>query len=446
MAANLTAVQQAVNAWGGTLPMDPALDERQHLAFPLLHLLYDTTRLHAHLQATLDAVEAERAALREQEAAAALSAEPAHEDSVPERAPTVTETEPPASSTDVPEDPEMVTPASPTSPVTPESAEPAEAATPTGDLPLFTGPEETSGQTANGPIDVVTEFVGVQEAWDEHVPGDKGTSEDLFADVQADLLKLQQMLADAVAETKPEPEASVTTTMQSASAAESAPAPAAAPPSGEQEAAKIDRDPQKAAGAVNTALRQADEQTPALQDLPEWQRIQTVRGAFGNLMRVIKERAGEHVDKLMGDSRVADFLRRASLRVCEKVAGWAQAGADRLRRDDESGTEQRGDLPGTDALKRLGEATLEYSGTTPPPPPPVNAVDIPAMRKMGEALARPMPGATKGVSAAAARGRSTTTGKRGAKGAKKSANGSEQAGHLRRGGEQQQVTKPNQQR
>ncbi|RPK69975.1 hypothetical protein EES45_36255 [Streptomyces sp. ADI97-07] len=70
---------------------------------------------------------------------------------------------------------------------------------------------------------------------------------------------------------------------------------------------------------------------------------------------------------------------------------------------------------------------------------------IPAMRKMGEALARPMPGATKGVSSAAARGRSTTTGKRGAKRTKKAATGNEQAAHLRRSGEQQ-ATKPNQQR
>ncbi|WP_455361269.1 DEAD/DEAH box helicase family protein [Streptomyces sp. SYSU K21746] len=691
MAANLDAVQQAVNAWGGTLPVDPALDERQHLAFPLAHLLHDTTRLHARLQATLDAVQAERTALqREQEAAAAAApAEPAREESVqqtppppaapepvrgpvvvlglreasegqlvamvntedasqalvlpgvtsadlpgmpmpvrvevpmlmrtaqqaehlvsdeetqawlaehlpggplaqawssdavratlvvvvrdvlregmapsvdevaawlvttaaeqdgllqaaqaaatvedfapqfaraadalvantggsefllwtylgdegarriqvlalatqsayeqlrvlpapadapgPERAPTPIENEPPAPSPEAPEDPEMAAPARPAKPESSEPAAPTSADTgaaaepgdqkpelteiaepaapaPTGELPLWTGPEETSEQTEDRPVDVVAEFAGVQEAWDEHVPADKGTSEDLFADVQADLLKLQQMLADAVAETAPAPEAPPVTTVQPAAAAESAPAPATAPPSGEQEAPKADRDPQKEAGAVNTALRQADEHAPALQDLPEWQRIQTVRGAFGNLMRVIKERAGEHLDKLMGDGRVADFFRRVSLRACEKVAGWAQAGADRLRRDDERGTEQREDLPSTDALLRLGDAALEYSGPrrggTPPPPASgaPDAVDIPAMRRMGEALNRPMPGDTKRVSTAAARGRSTTTAKRGAKGAKKSANGSEQAEHLRRSGEQQQATKPNQQR
>ncbi|MEV6781168.1 hypothetical protein [Streptomyces sp. NPDC051098] len=81
MAANLTAVQQALNAWGGTLPVDTVLDERQHLAFSLARLLYDTTRLHTRLQATLEAVQTERADLvREQDAAAAASAEPARED------------------------------------------------------------------------------------------------------------------------------------------------------------------------------------------------------------------------------------------------------------------------------------------------------------------------------------------------------------------------------
>ncbi|MFF3127796.1 hypothetical protein ACFVRD_37130 [Streptomyces sp. NPDC057908] len=558
MAANLTAVQQAVNAWGGALPADPALDERQHLAFPLMSLLYDTTRLHERLQATLDAVQADRAAVREQEAAAAAPApaEPARDDSaqqapaptpdpapavepvhgpapgdVPgaERAATPTETEPSALSPEAPEDPDMATP---TGSATPEKEQPArdgewarldaefqedalaardleneyeryegplnwsqwldrrndpeahlaegeeggaaavggsdddrteatvesaETVTePSGVLPLWSGQADTSGHPEDRQVDIIGEFAAVKEAWDEHVPADKGTGDDLFADVQADLASLQQMLADAVAEAKSAPAAPPATTVKPALAAESAPAPAAAPSSGEQKEATADRDPQQAAGAVNAALRQADEHAPALQDLPEWQRIQTVRGAFGNLMHVMKERAGEHFGKLMGDGRVTDFVRRASLYVCEKVAGWAQAGADRLRRDDERGTEQqRGDLPSADALLRLGDAALEYrgprgGGSTPPPPPPASgAVDvssIPAMRKMGEALARPMPGATKRVSTAAARGRSTTTGKRPVKGAKKSATGSEQAGHLRRGGEQQQVTKPNQQR
>ncbi|MFP8886826.1 DEAD/DEAH box helicase family protein [Streptomyces mangrovi] len=476
MAANLTAVQQAVTAWGGALPTDVTLDERRHLAWPLAHLLYDTTRLHGRLQATLEAAQAERAALREQQATAA----PAPDDSVqqtppspergrgpvttpdPERKAAPTPTEPPAPRPEAPEDPEMATPARPATPESQEApapvpadtgatsaqsdgqparAEDMEGAAPAspGELPLWTGPAHVSVQEGDRPVDVVADFTEVQRAWDEMVPADKGTGEDLFAAVQADLLKLRQMLADATAETP-----------QTAAPQPASVEPAAAQSSGEQDGTQRDRAPQGEAGAVNTALRQADAHAPALQDLPEWQRIQTVRGAFGNLVRVIKERAGEHFDKLMNDGGVADFLRRVSIRVCEKVAGWAQAGADRLRRGDERGTERHRDLPSAEALLRLGDAALEYSGprrgsgsssTSPPPADRASgAVDVPSMRKMGEALNRPLPGAAKRVSTAAARGRSTT-----AKGkTKKPAGGAEQAGHLRRGGTEQQARKPSQ--
>ncbi|MFJ3339227.1 hypothetical protein [Streptomyces sp. NPDC086766] len=48
----------------------------------------------------------------------------------------------------------------------------------------------------------------------------------------------------------------------------------AAPPAGEPEPTHEYRDQQQRASAVNTALQQADVHAPALQDLPEWQRIQ----------------------------------------------------------------------------------------------------------------------------------------------------------------------------
>ncbi|UQI49853.1 hypothetical protein M1P56_35790 (plasmid) [Streptomyces sp. HU2014] len=736
MAANLTAVQQAVNAWGGALPADPALDERQHLAFPLLHLLYDTTRLHGRLQATLEAAQAERAAAREQEATAAAPApaEPARDDTAqqtpppapdpapavepvrgptvslalragaedqvlarvqtedalrtlvlpgvtvadmpgqglpaavdvpmlvrpaqraeylvsdeetetwlaahlsdgllapawnpagvraalvvavrdtlrdsmapsvddvatwlvdtaveqdgllrtapaaadldafgavfaqaadalirdgssehllwaylgqqgerreqvlalatprayeqllalpapadapgPERAADVASTDQPAPSPDLPEDPEM---AAPTGPSTPENEQLAgageaerqrewerldaeyhedalaaravddeyerytnplhwldhrdnpdtdlaggeeESAAVTGDgdarteapaksvdtvpepseeLPLWNGPAG-SDPVEDRPLDVVADFEAVQEAWDEHVPADKGTGADLFASVETELNRLESLLAEAIAKVKPDPEPQTAAAVQSAE-------PAAAPSPAEPEEAAKDRDPQQSADAVNMALREADAHAPALQELPEWQRIQGVRGAFSHLMTVIKERAGEHFDKLMGDGRVADFVRRVSIGVCEKVAGWAQAGADRLRRNDDRGT----GLPSAEALLRLGDAAFEYRGPrradgggTPPPNPPANGaagpVDIAALRRMGEALNRPMPGAKRGVSTAAARGRSTTTAKRGGK--KAAPGGAEQAGHLRRGAaEQPQARKPNQ--
>ncbi|MGW6588429.1 DEAD/DEAH box helicase family protein [Streptomyces globisporus] len=332
--------------------------------------------------------------------------------------------------------------------------EPAPATEPTGDLPLFTGRTLDWGDdfgSEEGPTDVVADFEKVMAAWDEHVPAENGSGEGLFADVQEELAALQQLLSEAVADVKPAPDALPVIPVQPAPAAE--PAAVVAPTSGEQETVTVDRDPQKAADAVNVALGEADVHAPALQDLPEWQRLQTVRGAFGNLVSVIKERAGEHLGKLMEDGRVADFLRRTSLRVCERVAGWAQAGADRLR--NERGQEQRAALPSADALLRLGDAALAYrgprgGGSTPPPASDVTDVNrVEALRRMGDALARPMPGVGKRVSAAAARGRSTTTVKRPLPSAakKKSADGSgDQAGHLRRSGDQKSAAKPNQQR
>ena len=500
MAANLTAVQEAVNAWGGALPADPALDERQHLAFPLMDLLHETTRLHGRLQATLEAVQADRSAAREQEAAA--SAESARDDSArqapaptpdPAAAETAEQPEPadtpgpewwpdatdqPAPLPDAPEDTEMATPARPATlegPAAPgpdDTAEPGEeqppadntqregrvepatpaAAEPEGDLPLWAGPAEASGPEDDRSLDVVADFAAVQEAWDEHVPADKGTGADLFATVEDELQRLEALFAEAVsklhAPAEPQPAPEVAPAPASASEARrSAPAvPAAAAPAEPEKAP--DLDPQQSAAAVNAALREADAHAPALQDLPEWQRIQSVRGAFGHLMHVMKERAGEHFGKLMTDGRVADFVRRVSITACEKVAVWAQAAADKLRRPDERGTDKREELPSAEALLRLGAAAFEYRGPqraagggTPQYANGVaDPVDIPAMRRMGEALNRPMPGAKRGVSAAAARGRSTTT-KRGKKPA--AGDSAEQAGHLRRSGaEQPQARKP----
>ncbi|WP_042404418.1 hypothetical protein [Streptacidiphilus carbonis] len=714
MTANLTAVQEAANAWGSALPADTALDERQHLAFPLLDLLYDTARLHGRLQATLEAVQADRAAAAAREAAAAVAApvEPAREDraqqappSVPAPAPAaqpeaapalvpvpdpapaaepvrgplvslslrrgvdgqvilgvetveaaqalvlpgitvadvpgqdlpttvdvpvlvrparraetlvsqeetetwlaavladgplapawnaanvrvllvvavrdtlrdgmapsvddvavwvaeaaaqqdglllaantaadleefgpmfaqaadslmafsddehmawtyfgqerarrdqvlalatpiayeqllalptpadapgpeqvtdVTTTDLPAPLPDAPEDPEMATTTRPASPETPEATGPAPAADsgedqpapataapaaagvePAGDLPLWTGPQESADpQEEDRPVDVVADFAAVQEAWDEHVPADQGTGEDLFVSVEDSLRRLEALLADAVAKAHPIPEPSPVPAAESVpapevpAAAAEPEAPAAAPTTAEPETAGSDRDPAPAAAAaaVNTALRDADQHAPALQDLPEWQRIQSVRGAFGHLMTVMRERAGERFDQLMADSRVADYVRRVSIRVCEKVAGWAQGAADRLRRTEEHTTDERGELPSAEALLRLGNAAIQYSGAprgdggtpTRPAASAVEPVNIPALRKMGEALNRPMP-ANRGVSTAAARGRSTTTAKRGGKKAR--TEGAEQPGHLRRGPEQSQTRKPNQ--
>ncbi|MFD8268509.1 SNF2-related protein [Streptomyces althioticus] len=512
MAANLAAVQEAVIAWGAALPADPALDERQFLVFPLMNLMHETTRMQGRLQATLDALVADHAAAREREAAAATAAaqvEPTRDDTMQQATP-ASESEPvpdpaaaetaespeaadtpgperapdapnqPASLLDAPEDTEMSTPArlaTPEGPATTgpgganergeeqapadmtqregrvertEPAEPAEPAPlaapePEADLPLWTGSTETSEPEADRPLNVVADFATVQEAWDELVPADKGTGADLFATVEDELQRLEELFAEALANLS-SPAEPQSTFAPAPTTEPQQPAPAAPPTAGPEKAPS--RDPQQSADAVNAALREADAHAPALQDLPEWQRIQSVRGAFRHLMHVMKERAGEHFGKLMADGRVGDFVRRVSIAACEKVAGWAQAAADKLRRPEERGTEGREELPSAEALLRLGDAALEYRGPrragggTPPSAKGADPVDIPEMRKMGEALNRPMPGAKRGVSAAAARGRSTTT-KRGKRSAPSGS--SEQAGHLRRGSaEQTQARRPSQ--
>ncbi|MEU6547907.1 hypothetical protein [Streptomyces sp. NPDC046859] len=82
-----------------------------------------------------------------------------------------------------------------------------------------------------------------------------------------------------------------------------------------------------------------------------------MRGAFGHLFHVMKERAGEHFDRLMEDHRVGEFIRKVSIAACDKIAGWAQAAADHLRR------RSRGDGPDTlaaDALQNVTRTSTAY--------------------------------------------------------------------------------------
>ncbi|WP_186779882.1 DEAD/DEAH box helicase family protein [Streptomyces salinarius] len=488
----LDGVQRAVNNWGGALPADPGDPERRQLAFPLAHLLYDSRRLQDQVQATLAAVQAEQAAVREQAAHTepGPEARPEPEMQSEPAAPAdagaseeLTESQnsevPDSQTTEMAREETPAAPAEPTDTAGPESpdgaappeddgpaldsavdgirraledalqtAQPEEAAQP-GELPLWTGTEAPPVDTAAteppaGPLDVRAEFQAVLEAWEKHVPPENGTAQDLVAELDADLATLQRAFAEAVAPAAPA--APPPATNQDATAPDES-AEAAAPPAGRQQAAD-----------VNTALQQADTHATALQDLPEWQQIQTVRGAFGHLFRVMKERAGERFNQLMGDHRVGEFFRKVSINACEKIAGWAQAGADRLRR---RGEEKRTDAAAADALRDVADAASTYSspgggrGGTPPAERGAVAttVDIPEMRKLGAALSRPLPGARDGrgtrVSTAAARGKSTTRGtvkKPGGSGKKKAGGTAEQAGHLRRGGTdpQQQNPKPSQ--
>ncbi|MFE4574597.1 DEAD/DEAH box helicase family protein [Streptomyces chartreusis] len=343
----------------------------------------------------------------------------------------------------------------------PTDAEAEQAA----DLPLYwrdpeAWAEQAAAETPDEPLDVMAAFEGVAEAWGEIVPSEQSTEEELWQAVESDLRTLQQQLAEAVATVEPAPESDAQP-VAAATAPEAEPTAEAAEADGAIDALSGEPhtvDPQGQAEAVNAALRQADTRADDLKNLPEWQELQTIRGAFANLGRVLKERAGEKFDQLRNDNRVGEFFRKISLKVCEKIAELAQKGADRLRGADQRGSGALRGLPSADALLRLGDAAAAYSSPRPGPGgaaaptgsgPAGGQPDIPAMRKMGEALSRPLPTAANGgrntarqgggiVSTSAARGRSTTVKRR----TKGPAEGPEQAGPLRHdGGEQQKNRK-----
>ncbi|WP_272910410.1 DEAD/DEAH box helicase family protein [Streptomyces mexicanus] len=548
MMQHLDAVQGAVNAWGGALPVDPGHPVRGQLAFPLASLLYDSRRLQDQVQATLIAVQAERAAVREQAAPTGpgpeVQPEPtaaadngASEEPTESRSPELPDSQTPGIASDMvsaapaspAESPQSATssgaarqavrpdsvhdapPAAPAStsppvmaaegvrqdqrdasPLTADSSEASPEREPASgeDFALSTGANTERAPAPAGFEDIKADFAEVQRAWAEHVPAEYGSATDLYQAVETELSVLQRMFDDAVPSATP-------TTVEAAPIASVPPAPAPAEPAsaptrtaGHAQASKAasaqpassawpeeafvpDYAPptwylehaspqglgawalpalQPEVGAVNTALRRADAHVGALQEIPEWRQIQTVRGAWSHLWRVIRERAREHFDQLRGDGRVGDFFRKWSLRACERIGQWAQAGAERLLRDSDRPDAQRAHLPSAEALLRLGDAALSYSsqrGGRAEIPSGTSAatVDLPELRKLGEALERPMPTVNKvagpgsGVSSLAARGRSTTI----RRAARRPGDTVEQAGHLRRGGpEQQHGRKPTQ--
>ncbi|WP_108989985.1 hypothetical protein [Streptomyces coelicoflavus] len=127
------------------------------------------------------------------------------------------------------------------------------------------------------------------------------------------------------------------------------------------------RDPEP----VDAALRQTDAHAAALQDFPEWQRLQTVRGATAHLWSVLHERAGAYFSRLRTDLRVQGFWRTVSLRSVKMIGHCAQVLANRLR----SGL--HADPPtAEEALLSLGDAALAYS--TPGIPRPAHPVRVAA--------------------------------------------------------------------
>ncbi|MET9399296.1 hypothetical protein [Kitasatospora sp. NPDC002965] len=309
------------------------------------------------------------------------------------------------------------------------------------EAPETPAPAESVGSLAE-------ELAGVMEAWAENVPADHGSADDLRATLETDLQTLQGRWSRTDSPQVPAPAAE--------------PGHSAGEPSGQSE-------PPTAAEAVSSALQRTDERSASLQGVPEWQEIQTVRGAARHLLSTLRERAGEYADRLFSDVRVQGFVRAVSIRTFESISGLAQAAADRLRRSPAelpsaeallalgnsagaySVAQRRsglGGLPSAEALLTMGNgpASAGAGQERPGGPAATNEVNVASLQKMGEALRKPLPGqkpaATMGVSAAAARSRSTT---RKTPTKKPAAGAGEQAKHLRRpAADTQQGRKPNQ--
>lgn len=133
----------------------------------------------------------------------------------------------------------------------------------------------------------------------------------------------------------------------------------------------------EAAAAVDTATAGADSHAASLADHPEWQRIQTVRGALRHVWDVMKEKAGPSWQNLRADVRFQGFWRTASIRACEAISVNAAGLANRLALAP-------GELPAADALLRLSAATLTYSTVAGPAPTRERTATEPPMRRLVE--------------------------------------------------------------
>lgn len=138
-----------------------------------------------------------------------------------------------------------------------------------------------------------------------------------------------------------------------------------------------------AANAVEAAEAGADAHAESLKDHPEWQRIQTVRGALRHVWDVMKENAGPYWENLKADIRFQGFWKTASIRACEAISASASALARRFQ----------GDLPTADALLKFSHATLTYSTvatTAEPAPAPAPAPAATPAEKPGVSAEAPM--------------------------------------------------------
>ncbi|MFB8314680.1 hypothetical protein ACFC5T_40180 [Streptomyces sp. NPDC055961] len=117
------------------------------------------------------------------------------------------------------------------------------------------------------------------------------------------------------------------------------------------------------AEAVNAALEKVDQQSGGFRDSPEWQRIQTIRGALGHVWDVLKEKAGPYWDTLRQDVRFEGWWKTIAIRAASAIGRAANSLANRIRQST------AGELPSTDALMKLSDTVLAYSNPSSAPVP-----------------------------------------------------------------------------
>ncbi|MEU1895666.1 DEAD/DEAH box helicase family protein [Streptomyces pristinaespiralis] len=184
------------------------------------------------------------------------------------------------------------------------------------------------------PPDLDAAGAELREAFDDHVPDDQAMADEMWESVKPFL-------------DFPTPEDA-----KEWRAAEST--PSVDQPDG-AEPTRPTPDRQEAAEALSEAIAGA-ERHEDVRSLPEWQKLQTVRGAAGHVWNVLREKAGAYFEQLRDDVRVQGFMRALSVRACEAIARVAQAAADRLR--DGATTQE---LPSAEALLKVSKAALAYS-------------------------------------------------------------------------------------
>jgi N12 class adenine-specific DNA methylase len=370
MTGHLTAVREAAVALGRALPQDPGLAERQQLAFPLAHLLYDTTRLHQRIQGTLQAVlSAEQAAAPPRETAvqeprpaapaAEAPSEPAREEA-PRPTPPAPEPEP-ETATPPAERPSAAAAADEEAAAAPE-ATPAPTPTPT--------PEPAAPQSQQEAAPAPSPQPGLSELREEFqalLAAERARHERQLRAVQEEM---HQGMQQRFEEWAGKMDGAFQEVAQGLTAAQKA-SDAALPAQLEQAVAKTAR--QAAEQAAEQSAEKAAEKTAkalkatmktvrddrAVSDSADGQHIKRMWEGMKTLGRTLK-------DKVLGPEgyrrwqRFMDRLKVPVLRATQRLAGRAAAQLNALQ--------DRSARHGASALERLQAAARNHEEALPEVP------------------------------------------------------------------------------